>query len=288
MKALLKRIVPSFLWKAIRTRKIVSKHAEVERICESLISGFYDNGCKVEPRPLKQLGTERIIWQYWAQGYENLPAVVKECLDSVEKFKGDFRLIRLDDSNVGEYVNIPENISTQSRSFGGLAHYSDLLRVALLAAYGGVWLDATVKLTGTLPEEYLCGDFFMFQRDPYERNKDYWENTYAYYFGWANGFRVNSLNSVIFSSSGSKVITAMYGLLSSYWGSDTELPDYFFFQILFDVLIKGKMKDYNCPVISDCLPHLLQQYRNDPGFNLMTEDEIYRRISIHKLTYKSE
>ncbi|MBQ2527003.1 MAG: capsular biosynthesis protein, partial [Bacteroidales bacterium] len=59
-------------------------------------------------------------------------------------------------------------------------------------------------------------------------------------------------------------------------------PDYFFFQILFDVL--PSFGDY--PLVSDCLPHYLQQSINDPSFPLMDKDEILKKIHIHKLTYK--
>ena len=40
--------------------------------------------------------------------------------------------------------------------------FSDLLRVALLKAYGGVWLDVTILLTNRLPGKYEKLDFFMF------------------------------------------------------------------------------------------------------------------------------
>lgn len=287
MKALLKRIVPSSLWKIIRTRKIVAQHKKVAELCESLVADYFENGEKLKIGPKIEIETDRIIWQYWAQGYDELPASVKECLESVEMYRCDCQLIRLDDSNVSEYVDIPDDIIRRCKS-NGLAQYSDLLRLALLSAYGGVWIDATVKVTAPLPEYIFRGDHFVFRRDPFEKDRHYWENTYAYYFGWAKGFRVNMLSSIFYGSKDSALVSALCSIYMKYWSENDSLPDYFFLQILYDVAINGRLKETACPVISDCLPHLLQQYRNDPGFNLMTEDEIYRRISIHKLTYKSE
>lgn len=287
MNKSIKKIVPPFIWAKIRERRIVSSHSRVARICENLIlESCTDGGLEVS-NPLKEIGTDKVIWQYWAQGYDNLPGVVSDCIKSVDQNKGEYVVIRLDDSNVGEYVSVPERVADRCRRCG-LAQYSDLLRLALLSAYGGVWIDATVKLTGPLPEQYFDGDFFLYQRDPDEPDKDYWKNVYAYYFGWAKGYRVNMLSSFFYSAKHSKVVSELYSLYVKYWSDNDSMPDYFFLQILFDVLIKGKMKAYNCIVVSDCLPHLLQQYRNDPSFNLCSEDEIYRKTTVHKLTYKSE
>lgn len=287
MKEIVKKLIPANVWKAVREKKIVTQHAKVASLCDKLADEYFETGESQAPSPLKDVGTQKIIWQYWAQGYDDVPSTVRECLDSVVQYKGDYLLIRLDDSNVNEFIDIPEPVSSRIRNLS-LAHYSDLLRVALLSAYGGVWLDATVKLTGPLPQEYSHWDCFMYRRDPLEKNRNYWENTYAYYFCWAEKFRVNVLSSIIFASKGSAVTTALYGILVLYWTRNENLPDYFFLQILYDVLINGRLKQYACPIVSDCTPHLLQQYRNDPSFNLMTQEEIFSLTTIHKLTYKNE
>lgn len=40
-------------------------------------------------------------------------------------------------------------------------HFSDLLRIELLINHGGLWLDATTYLTGTLPN-YISENDFLF------------------------------------------------------------------------------------------------------------------------------
>ena len=152
----------------------------------------------------------------------------------------------------------------------------------LLKTYGGVWLDATILLSGPIPKEYVSKDFFVFRRAPAEKNIKYWRNTYAYYFGWAKGFRVNMLSSFMHSKKGGLTISDLCDLMLLWWHDNNYLPDYFFLQILFDVL--GFKEDF--PLVSDTLPHYLQQSRNDPSFNLMSEEDILRIIPIHKLTYK--
>ena len=53
----------------------------------------------------------------------------------------------------------------------GFAHFTDIIRLALLYNYGGVWIDATILLTDYLPQEYFEMDYFMFQRDDNLENK---------------------------------------------------------------------------------------------------------------------
>lgn len=274
-------------WHVIRKQRIIRQHARVAALCKQLIDdcqGHHTNDTST------QLGSSikgQVIWQYWAQGYEQVPEVVQKCLKSVEQWKGDYTIIRLTDNNLSDYIQLPDYIlEKKEKGIIPFAQFSDILRVCLLSSYGGIWLDATILLTGPIPQRYCDMDFFVFQRDPNEPNKKYWENAYAYYYGWSKGFRVNMLNAVMFAQKDSVVITEMAQLLLAYWKDHDELPDYFFFQILFDVLINDKLKGHNCPIESDCTPHLLQQSINDPKFNLATNTEIKKMTNIHKLTYK--
>lgn len=277
--------MPANIWRLIRERRIVAQHARVAKLCEDLIANNEDLHLASEVYSKTVLGTQKIIWQYWAQGYDNLPEVVQECLESVDRYAGEYMVIRLSDANLAEYIDVPDYILCK-RGKMTVAHFSDVLRVLLLNAYGGIWLDATVMLSGLIPQEYLDYDFFAFQRDPEEQNKNYWKNTYAYYFGWAKGFRVNMLNSVIIAKNGSQMIASIADLLLAWWKRNDTVPDYFFFQILFDVMVKGEWRQYNCPIVNDCLPHYLQQNRNDPKFSLMQGEDIVQSIRMHKLTYK--
>ena len=231
--------------------------------------------------PKTDLSQHPVIWQYWGQGYENVPAIVEECLKSVEQFSDGYTIVRLTDDNLSDYLDLPEFVQ-QKRSCFSRAHFTDLLRLMLLKTYGGVWVDATILMTGPIPGELRDLDFFVYRRDPNEPDKRYWSNTYAYYFGWAKGFKVNMLNSFIIAKKGNKTVSDLCDLMLLWWYHYDNVPDYFFFQILYDV--------YNCrepfPLISDTLPHYLQQSQNDPAFKLMEQKDILKSIPIHKLTYK--
>lgn len=271
----------SFLWRKLRERKILATHKRVAAVCGQLTARYREHPEHFAFEAKKEFGTAKIIWQYWGQGYDDVPDVVRTCLDSVDKYAGEYTVVRLTDANLSEFLDLPDFVQ-QKRSCYSRAHFSDLLRLMLLETYGGVWMDATILMTGPIPPEWRDLDFFVFRRDPSEPDYKYWRNTYAYYYGWAKGFRVNMLNSFIIARKGGRTISGLCDLMLLWWRDHDTLPDYFFFQILFDV--------YDCedvfPLISDTLPHYLQQSINDPDFSLMQRDEILKRFPIHKLTYK--
>ena len=211
--------------------------------------------------------------------------MVDRCLKSVDKYKGCYEVIRLSDENLREYIELPQYILDKKTEMT-VAHFSDILRVCLLSTYGGIWLDATVLMSAVMPSYVTGGDFFAYQRDDSEARKDYWESAYAYYFGWGRDFHVNMLSSIMAAKADTVIINALASILLAWWKENDGVPDYFFLQILFDVLVKGRLREYNCEIRSDCPPHYLQQSINDPGFDLMPAEAILDTVPLHKLTYK--
>ena len=90
------------------------------------------------------------------------------------------------------------------------------------------------------------------------------------------------LSSFIVAKRGNRTVSDLCDIMLQWWQTHTALPDYFFFQILFDCY--GDPGDF--PLVSDTLPHYLQQSMNDPLFSLMSRERIETSIPVHKLTYK--
>ena len=267
LKKAVKGLIPMKLWNARRTASIIKQHKNVAAFWTPVIEAYYNGEIEsYSLKPKKELDTQKVIWQYWGQGMDNvsLPGIVQICFDSVDRNKGAYRVIRLTDKTVSEYI--------------------DLLRIALLSVYGGVWLDATILLTGPLPDTYGKYDFFMFQRSDEEKNKRYWEGVYAYYFGWRTDFKVKVLNSIIFGRKDSVVISSLKDLLLYFWETQDSVPDYFFFQILFNELVTKRLSDRNCPVINDCIPHIIQTKINGK-YDDISFDETLKLTNIHKMAY---
>lgn len=272
----------SNIWRLLREQKILRTHRRVAAICQSLVEEYDAHPVHYQFSAKYSFDTDRIIWQYWAQGYESVPAVVQKCLASIEHFASDYTIVRLTDANLIEYIDIPDFIWDKRKAMS-VAHFSDLLRLMLLSTYGGIWIDATVQLTAPIPEEYASQDFFIFRRDPQEANYKYWRNVYAYYFGWAKGFRVNMLSSFMVSKRSNPYCTRLCDLLLYWWQTRNELPDYFFLQIMEDVISHSFATGM---IVSDTLPHYLQQSIVDPSFSIMSREDIVKQIPIHKMTYK--
>lgn len=267
----------------------MAKHRRValklKGLVEDCVSGRLE---KPIIKPLVDLPKDKpVIWQYWAQGMENVPPLVRICMDSVDKYAApDYQIIRLSDDNLADYVEIPDWLEKRRASGQiSVAHFSDILRCMLLATYGGLWLDACTLLTGKLPEMLFKYDFFVYQRDPSEPHKKYWESTFAYYWGWDKDFRVNMLAGIIRAKAENKVVSDIVAMFFDYWQERDKMPDYFFFQILFDLYIK-RHKELNCPIYNDCVPHMLRQVISGE-YPYLNVKEILETTSVHSLNNKN-
>lgn len=287
IKQIVKYLIPTGLWSNIRKRRIIRDQANIAHLCDSYIEDYFHNDEKLfVPKPKIDLFGKQIIWQYWAQGFDGeLPEVVKCCLESVDKYKGNYEVIRLSDETISQYVDIPDCIWAKRGHGFSVTAFSNILRLALLDTYGGLWLDSTVLLTGEIPDYLAENDYFMFQRDEDEINKKYWEGTYAYYFGWGNDFRVRVLTSIVYSKAGSRFIDDYLNLLLYVWKVNDCYPFYFTFQVLYNQLVASGMSASACKIVNDCPPHCLMQIINDPNAPF-TIDETLEKCTMHKLTYK--
>lgn len=285
-----KSFIPEFVWEYFRLRSILKSHANVatywDKVLDNYILGEIE---KIPILPQKKLeNSEKIIWQYWGQGFskDDVPEVVQLCFDSIDKYKGEYQVIRLCDENLSEYINLPQFvIDKYNDGTFGKAHFSDLVRLALLHTYGGVWLDATILLTAPLEDMLKNNDWFMYQRDWDQEDKKKWRRTYAYYFSWNKNFKVRLLNSVIYSKKDTCAISDLFQILLYYWKTENDVKDYFFFQILFTQYML-RFPERNCQIISDCLPNLLQMHITG-SFRKYTIPEIMKKTTIHKLSYKT-
>lgn len=278
------------IWGVIRQKMILNKHRKVANYWNPVISAYLDGKIeKYSVIPLKELPeNKKVIWQYWGQGIEQktLPEVVRACFASVDKHKGEYEVIRLCDNTVKDYIALPDFI-WEKRKKGqlNLTFFSDLLRLALLNTYGGVWLDATILLTDSLPTEYAELDYFVFQRDDNEEYRKILEAPVSRYWGWKSGFRVKVLNSIIFAKKDSGVIRILMDMLLYYWKTEKEASAYFFFQILYHELMENYLPDKRCIVVSDFIPHLLQAKFLDPSTLPMSFEDVLQKSSMHKMTY---
>ncbi len=112
----------------------------------------------------------KTIWFLWVTGLAGAPKVVLKCYGSWLKHNPDWNIVFLDEHNINDYVALDVHGYTP-------VVLSEILRINLLAKYGGVWADATCFCIRPLNEwlfAYLQNDFFAFDRPGPDRMISSW------------------------------------------------------------------------------------------------------------------
>ena len=214
----------------------------------------------------------RIIWVCWLQGREQAPAIVKRCLASMAYWAPEYEIRLITAENMFDLVHLPEHIKQRyQKGRIPFAHFSDVLRVALLAEYGGVWLDATVLLTGALPESVSTEPFFMLQRSVLSNLPHAGSNWY------------------MSARKGNPIMQRMVELLCAYWKRENGLRDYYIFHLFLYLLFtrnpEGQKIWKLMPYVQNIDAHVLQKCLFD-AYDEKRWKTITSHSSIHKLTWK--
>lgn len=118
----------------------------------------------------------KIIWFLWLQGLSEAPEIVRRCHDSWRRHNPDWELRTLDRAALGRLIDLDALLGRQLSAISPQA-LSDIARVGLLAAHGGVWADASTfcqrPLDDWLPGE-LGGGLFAFTRPGRDRLISSW------------------------------------------------------------------------------------------------------------------
>lgn len=87
-----------------------------------------------------------VIWTYWNQ--DTIPPIVQKCIESWRKQNPDFKVNVVFRSTLHEYL---PNLQLDTLSWNDSpARESDIVRLNLLAQYGGYWCDASTLMTDPL------------------------------------------------------------------------------------------------------------------------------------------
>ena len=90
----------------------------------------------------------KIAWSYWDN---ELPEQIQQIVDNNRKMLKGWKYIIVNKKNESTYVNLEDKPDTSKLS---VQHYSDWLRLYLLKAYGGLWIDISIILNDSLDEFY--------------------------------------------------------------------------------------------------------------------------------------
>ena len=210
------------------------------------------------------------VWFCWLQGLENAPELVKSCYDYLIKNLKDKEIIVVTEDNFRNYTNIPEFIIEKwKKGIISNTHFSDILRLELLAKNGGAWVDSTVLFTADIPNYINKSDFFVFSCE------------------YRNDEAISLSSWFIYSSKNHPVTLATRDMIYEYWKNNNKLIHYFLLH-MFMTMAMEKFSNLieNMPFVSNINPHVMQfKYLFKP-YDEETANFIKSTCFAHKLSYK--
>ena len=219
--------------------------------------------------PKNKMIASNKVWVFWYQGLTDAPVLIKKCVESIHQYFDDSEVVVLTKNNYEEYVKFPDYIMSKfKKGIISFAHFSDLIRIELLATYGGIWCDATLYFTDKIPSYINNADLFVFKNIDLDRSD---ENV------------IVASNWFIVCKANNDLIVATRDLLFEYYKREKFVKNYFFFHLFFTMVTKEFYDMWkNVPTFSNVNPHLMQ-------FELLEEysEERFKQLKkisfVHKL-----
>jgi hypothetical protein len=219
---------------------------------------------RVAARPIQQ-GPAR-IFLYWDKGFENAPPLVQACHRQVVRVHAPSDFVALTAATWRDHVALPPHVTQKLAP--NKAHFADILRMALLAQYGGTWMDATC---------YPSRNILDFQR----------EVSGSGWFCYRHTGRIS--NWFLCSAGDNYVARMMYEGLVEFWRDFDKPTHYFFFHHMFEALalLDARFQEQfqASPVIRSRPSLRIQRALFEP-FDAKAFEQMLSAAAVHKLTYK--
>jgi mannosyltransferase OCH1-like enzyme len=211
------------------------------------------------------------IWICWLQGMERAPHIVKRCYESVQQYADGREIVLITEKNIRQFVDFPDYIWEKYRKKRiPNAQMSDLLRISLLAQYGGIWIDATCFLTDKIPDFVTNAPVFLW--------KSFLSNSHCKSSNWFIAAQPYNL-----------ILCQIRNTLYEYWRCENFLKHYFIFHLCLSIVVDANCENRlmwkNMPTFPNSNPHLLQFELFDQ-YDKERFEQIKYFSFIHKLSYK--
>ena len=178
------------------------------------------------------------VWLIWWQGADAMPELVKACYASLQKSLSEnlceIHLITHD--NVDEYISLPAWVIEKfNADIIDITHLSDIIRMALLDDYGGLYLDATFYLTAGIPDDFFMEKEFFTLCDRKKDWKDLVQGRWSCNFFYKRVMQYGGT-----SYAGHLFFKYIKNAFYYYWASQGKINDYY----LFDYIIDGAYRHF--------------------------------------------
>lgn len=162
------------------------------------------------------------VWLCWLQGIDQAPELVQLLIAQTRRQSGSHpvRIITLE--NYNDYVTLPHDFIAKYES-GKMPQqqFADVLRSALLAQHGGLWVDTSVYLSQPIPESVFSSPIYNVKNILPNRTR---EAVACDFTKWQAYFIASQPKSITYS-----FITDCF---LKYWRHYDTLIDYFLFSYL--------------------------------------------------------
>lgn len=216
------------------------------------------------------------IWIMWWQGEEKAPEIVKTCIQSIRKHANGHPVHIIHSENYQDFIQLEPVIMDQVRSgVISLTHFSDIIRMNLLAEHGGFWVDSTIFCTREISGEAFDRPIFTI-RNPgaSKRNISRCEWTGFAMYGWKGG----------------KLFCLMRDFFNRYWQEHDCLVEYFLIdfgiRLIYDTCPDVREQICRIPVNNQHWDYLQDHFREAYGGSLSDLDT--GDTWLYKLTWKCD
>jgi hypothetical protein len=244
---------------------LVDLYSRYELLQET--QGRLDNIRKIAGHFKTSSTTEDQAYVFWNTGFKTAPKIIQTCVDQMREIYGD-QLVTIDSTSLESLIKLPKTLDRVYKLWP--ANFSDILRVALLAQNGGLWLDATIYTTEnslSKKDSYLPSGFFTLN------------------FGTP---RIASW--FMLSKKGNYQTRMLYAAMLDYWQHNRHLSRYFLLYDLFEVLFhldsEFRTGVEDTPVINAKLGRVVQKELLFHEYNESKFKAALKGLPIQKLTYK--
>lgn len=189
------------------------------RSCIEKCLSSYSRGTPIENAP---------IWVFWWQGEEQAPYIVKICMEHVRNNAGNRPVYIVDSTDFQRFTDVPNHLLEKLRQGKmSVTHFSDYLRMKLLADNGGLWIDASIFVKKAIDDKIFDKPLWTIRNPGCDTvNISNWNWTVGVIGGWKDNVLFHTVSAV----------------LANYWRDYDFVADYF----LMDCVVKLVYDNSQC------------------------------------------